>query len=45
MLLSWFAGWVARRQRRNPKTEAVEVAPDGPGPLLPGEAPPTADRP
>ncbi|MEU3553412.1 amino acid ABC transporter permease [Streptomyces fragilis] len=45
MLLSWFAGWVARRQRRNPKTEAVDVAPGGPGPLLPGEAPPTADRP
>ncbi|MFE9849612.1 amino acid ABC transporter permease [Streptomyces sp. NPDC005576] len=35
MLLSWFATWMARRQRRNPKTEAVEVSPAGPGPLLP----------
>ncbi|MET8578340.1 amino acid ABC transporter permease [Streptomyces sp. NPDC005012] len=45
MLLSWFAGWVARREQRNPKTEAVGVAPAEAGPLLPGEAPPTADRP
>ncbi|MGW1467644.1 amino acid ABC transporter permease [Streptomyces sp. NPDC002308] len=35
MLLSWFATWMAKRQRRNPKTEAVEVPPAGPGPLLP----------
>ncbi|MFI6637973.1 amino acid ABC transporter permease [Streptomyces sp. NPDC050504] len=36
MLLSWFATWVARRQKRNPKTEAVDVAPAEPGTLLPG---------
>lgn len=36
MLLSWFATWVAKRQRRNPKTEAVDVAPAGPGTLPPG---------
>ncbi|MFC5147032.1 amino acid ABC transporter permease [Streptomyces aureoversilis] len=36
MLLSWFATWVAKRQRRSPKTEAVEVAPAEPGTLLPG---------
>ncbi|MEU9417205.1 amino acid ABC transporter permease [Streptomyces sp. NPDC051000] len=36
MLLSWFATWVARRQRRNPKTEAVTVAPAEPGTALPG---------
>ncbi|AZM56557.1 amino acid ABC transporter permease [Streptomyces sp. WAC 01529] len=36
MLLSWFAQWVSRRQRRNPKTEAAEVAPAEPGTLLPG---------
>ncbi|MFJ6792777.1 amino acid ABC transporter permease [Streptomyces sp. NPDC091268] len=36
MLLSWFATWVARRQRRNPKTEAVDVAPAEPGTALPG---------
>ncbi|MFD8062882.1 amino acid ABC transporter permease [Streptomyces cyaneofuscatus] len=36
MLLSWFATWVARRQRRNPRTEAVGVAPAEPGKLLPG---------
>ena len=35
MLLSWFAGWVARRERRSPRTEAVEVAPAEPGMLLP----------
>ncbi|WP_328718556.1 amino acid ABC transporter permease [Streptomyces sp. NBC_00247] len=35
MLLSWFATWMAKRQRRNPKTEAVEVSAAGPGPLLP----------
>ncbi|MFD9338843.1 amino acid ABC transporter permease [Streptomyces sp. NPDC060028] len=36
MLLSWFATWVARRQRRNPKTEAVDIAPAEPGTVLPG---------
>ncbi|WLQ39609.1 amino acid ABC transporter permease [Streptomyces laculatispora] len=36
MLLSWFATWVAKRQRRNPRTEAVDVAPADPGTLLPG---------
>ncbi|MGI5446243.1 amino acid ABC transporter permease [Streptomyces sp. CA-243310] len=36
MLLSWFATWVARRQRHNPKTEAVTVAPAEPGTALPG---------
>ncbi|NEB80986.1 amino acid ABC transporter permease [Streptomyces sp. SID14478] len=36
MLLSWFAQWVSKRQRRSPKTEAAEVAPAEPGTLLPG---------
>ncbi|CAM5663345.1 amino acid ABC transporter permease [Streptomyces spiroverticillatus] len=36
MLLSWFANWVARRQRRNPKTEAVDIGPAEAGTLLPG---------
>ncbi|MFJ3839748.1 amino acid ABC transporter permease [Streptomyces sp. NPDC054904] len=36
MLLSWFATWVARRERGNPKTEAVVVPDAGPGGLLPG---------
>ncbi|MGW3333312.1 amino acid ABC transporter permease [Streptomyces rubiginosohelvolus] len=36
MLLSWFATWVAKRQRRNLKTRAVGVAPADPGTLLPG---------
>ncbi|WP_328941780.1 amino acid ABC transporter permease [Streptomyces sp. NBC_00250] len=36
MLLSWFATWVAGRERRNPKTKAVDVAPADPGTLLPG---------
>ncbi|MEU4209430.1 amino acid ABC transporter permease [Streptomyces sp. NPDC026206] len=36
MLLSWFATWVAKRQKRSPKTEAVEVAPAEPGTLMPG---------
>ncbi|MEV0260212.1 amino acid ABC transporter permease [Streptomyces sp. NPDC050617] len=36
MLLSWFANWVARRQQRNLKTEAVEVNAAEPGTLLPG---------
>jgi glutamate transport system permease protein len=35
MLLSWFAGWVARRERHSPKTGAAEVAPAEPGTLLP----------
>ncbi|WP_299538776.1 amino acid ABC transporter permease [uncultured Streptomyces sp.] len=35
MLLSWFATWVARRQRRNPKTEATAVSSAEPGTLLP----------
>ncbi|MER5770740.1 amino acid ABC transporter permease [Streptomyces sp. NPDC001985] len=42
MLLSWFANWIARRQRRNPKTEAAEIAPAEPGTLLPQG--PTATR-
>ncbi|MFI1796421.1 amino acid ABC transporter permease [Streptomyces sp. NPDC020379] len=36
MILSWLAHWAARRQRRSPKTEAVEVAEAEPGTLLPG---------
>ncbi|MFC9241986.1 amino acid ABC transporter permease [Streptomyces decoyicus] len=36
MLLSWLAYWVSKRQRRNPKVEAVEVAAPEPGTLLPG---------
>ncbi|MEV4939282.1 amino acid ABC transporter permease [Streptomyces zaomyceticus] len=36
MLLSWFATWVARRERRSPKTKAAEVAPAEPQTLLPG---------
>ncbi|MFI1015188.1 amino acid ABC transporter permease [Streptomyces sp. NPDC020965] len=42
MLLSWFANWIARRQRRNPKTEAADIAPAEPGTLLPGA--PTVPR-
>ncbi|MEU7427029.1 amino acid ABC transporter permease [Streptomyces sp. NPDC040750] len=45
MLLSWFAGWVSRREQRSPKTEAVAVAAAGPGALLPGGEPPTAPGP
>ncbi|MEV0372517.1 amino acid ABC transporter permease [Streptomyces sp. NPDC050636] len=42
MLLSWFATWVSKRQKRNPKVEAVKVAAPEPGPLLPGgHQPPT----
>ncbi|WP_407288423.1 amino acid ABC transporter permease [Streptomyces sp. BP-8] len=37
MLLSWLANWVSRRQKRNPKVEAVEVAAAEPGTLLPGD--------
>ncbi|WP_069741542.1 amino acid ABC transporter permease [Streptomyces sp. EN23] len=36
MLLSWFATWVAKRQRRNLKTRGVGAAPAEPGTLLPG---------
>ncbi|MCD9140751.1 amino acid ABC transporter permease [Streptomyces albireticuli] len=36
MILSWLATFAARRQRRSPKTEAVEVAAAEPGTLLPG---------
>ncbi|MEV4432438.1 amino acid ABC transporter permease [Streptomyces sp. NPDC049555] len=36
MLLSRLATWVAARQRRSVKTEAVEVAPAEPGTLMPG---------
>lgn len=36
MLLSWLATWMAKRERRNPRTEAVDVAPAEPGTLLPG---------
>ncbi|MER5179335.1 amino acid ABC transporter permease [Streptomyces sp. NPDC002896] len=45
MLLSWFATWVAKAERRSLKTEAVEVAPAEPGTLLPGAGPPTAPKP
>lgn len=37
MLLSWFAQWVSRRQRRNPKAKAAAVTRAEPGGLLPGE--------
>ncbi|WP_326700814.1 amino acid ABC transporter permease [Streptomyces sp. NBC_01754] len=36
MLLSWFATWVARRQRHDPKTEATGVSTGGQGAVLPG---------
>ncbi|MFE9840358.1 amino acid ABC transporter permease [Streptomyces goshikiensis] len=36
MLLSWFATWVARYERRSLKTEAVTVAPAGEETVLPG---------
>ncbi|MEU2788106.1 amino acid ABC transporter permease [Streptomyces sp. NPDC007100] len=36
MLLSWCAYRVAKRQRRSPKTEAVDVNAPEPGTLLPG---------
>jgi glutamate transport system permease protein len=35
MLLSWFAHWMARCQRRNPRTQAAGVTPADPGSLLP----------
>ncbi|AWZ06668.1 MULTISPECIES: amino acid ABC transporter permease [unclassified Streptomyces] len=37
MLLSWFATWVARRERRSPKTKAVAIDPAEPGAALPGQ--------
>jgi glutamate transport system permease protein len=37
MLLSWFAPWVSRRQRRNPKAKAAAVTRAEPGGLLSGE--------
>ncbi|GGX94641.1 amino acid ABC transporter permease [Streptomyces minutiscleroticus] len=40
MLLSRLAHWVARWERRSPKTEAVDVAPAEPGTLLPRGVPP-----
>nr|WSX49059.1 amino acid ABC transporter permease [Streptomyces sp. NBC_00974] len=36
MLLSWFATWVARRERRSPKTDAVQIPPAEPGTVLAG---------
>ncbi|MFG2193538.1 amino acid ABC transporter permease [Streptomyces sp. NPDC048639] len=36
MLLSWFANWVARRERRSVKTRAAEVAQPGPTDVLSG---------
>ncbi|MBR7676580.1 amino acid ABC transporter permease [Streptomyces daliensis] len=36
MLLSWFAQWVARRERRSVKTEAVEVNRAEAGSTMPG---------
>ncbi|MFF9341318.1 MULTISPECIES: amino acid ABC transporter permease [unclassified Streptomyces] len=36
MLLSWFATWVARRERRDPRTKGVDVAPAAPVTTLPG---------
>ncbi|GGN29541.1 amino acid ABC transporter permease [Streptomyces fuscichromogenes] len=35
MSLSWFAGWVARRERHSPRSGAAEAAPAEPGTLLP----------
>lgn len=45
MLLSWFAGWVARREQHNPKTEAVDVSTAGPRAVLPGGGPPAVPKP
>ncbi|MEU7026306.1 amino acid ABC transporter permease [Streptomyces sp. NPDC015232] len=36
VLLSWFATWVAKRERRSPRTRAADVAPAEPPTLLPG---------
>lgn len=38
MLLSWFARWVARRERRSVKTEAADVNPPEAGSTMPGAA-------
>ncbi|MFJ9339923.1 amino acid ABC transporter permease [Streptomyces sp. NPDC101733] len=35
MLLSWFATWVARRERHSPKTTAVDIVPTDPETALP----------
>lgn len=35
MLLSWFAGWVAGRERHSPRTGVTSAAPAEPGTLLP----------
>lgn len=45
MLLSWFAGWAARREQRSPRTEAVAVVAAGPQTPLTGGGPPTAPQP
>ncbi|MFF8369321.1 amino acid ABC transporter permease [Streptomyces lydicus] len=42
MLLSWLANWVSRRQQRNPKVEAVDVAAAEPGNLMTGGPQPPA---
>ncbi|MBQ0863973.1 MULTISPECIES: amino acid ABC transporter permease [Streptomyces] len=39
MLLSWFANWVARRERGNIKNEAVSVGPPEAAPTMPGAHP------
>lgn len=39
MLLSWFANWVARRERGNIKNEAVSVGPSEAAPTMPGAHP------
>ncbi|OON81706.1 amino acid ABC transporter permease [Streptomyces tsukubensis] len=44
MVLSWLAHWVAARERRSPKTEAVDLVPAAPGTLLPGGGPSTSSR-
>ncbi|MBU3863202.1 amino acid ABC transporter permease [Streptomyces sp. 4503] len=37
MLLSWFANWVAKRERRSVKTQQVEVAAAEPAAPMPGD--------
>ncbi|MEU4894444.1 amino acid ABC transporter permease [Streptomyces sp. NPDC044780] len=37
MLLSWFANWVARQERRSVKTRQLEVAPAQPAAPMPGD--------
>ncbi|MFF3763307.1 amino acid ABC transporter permease [Streptomyces sp. NPDC001922] len=39
MLLSWFANWVAKRERRSVKTRGAQVAKAEPGPMVPGVKP------